>query len=483
MIHSVEWSRSTPEAQGIASSAVQSFVDAVEDRKLGVHSLMLVRNGFLVAEGWWNPYAAHLPHSMFSVSKSFTSTAIGLAISEGRLSLDDAVLSFFPSYITPEIRENMSTLQIRHLLSMCTGHAEDTFPPMMKALDGDWVSIFLSMPITYPPGTHFLYNTGASFMLSAILQSLTGETLLEYLRPRLFDPLGIDLPTWQSNQSGINMGGTGLSLRTSDLAKFGQLYLQRGIWNGRRVVPEAWIEEATRIQVSNGDNPDSDWAQGYGFQFWSSRHKTYRADGAFGQFCIVMPEHNAVLTLTSGTDDMQAILNAVWEYILPGMNAESLAESSQTIAALKERLAHLAMPFPKTLAVEPTAAARISNRILRFEENTLHATEASFTFEQDRCTFTVRDDQGEQHVIQCGRNGWIVGETSLWLPRGSLEAIRVATQGGWTDEHTFVMVWQYIETPFRETITCDFHADEAGVSLRRDLGDLELKATFVSLGS
>ncbi|HZR40249.1 MAG TPA: serine hydrolase [Ktedonobacteraceae bacterium] len=454
--------------RGIASSAIQSFVDAVEQRNLGVHSLMLVRNGILVAEGWWKPYASHLPHSMFSISKSFTSTAIGLAISEGRLSLDDPILSFFPSYVTPEIRENMGALQLRHLLSMSTGHAEDTFPPMTREPDGDWVRIFLSMPITYPPGTHFLYNTGASFMLSAILQSLTGQTLLEYLQPRLFEPLGIDLPTWQSTKSGINLGGTGLSLRTADLAKFGQLYLQRGVWNGRSVVPEAWIEEATRTQVSNGDNPDSDWNQGYGFQFWRSRHNTYRADGAFGQFCIVMPQYNAILAMTSGTRDMQGILNAVWEYILPGLDAEPLAESSQTTADLKERLAHLVMPFPKTLAVEPITAARISNRSMQFEENTLHTNEAFFTFEQDRCTFTVRDDKGTQHVIHCGLTDWIAGETSLWFPRETPGTVRIAAQGGWTNDHTFVMIWQYIETPFRQTITCDFHPDETRVSIQVD---------------
>src|SRR6266566_3555709 len=241
MTHSSELPCSTPEAQGISSSAIQSFIDAVEHSGLGVHSFILVRNGHIVADGWWKPYASHLSHMMFSVSKSFTSTAIGLAISEGRLSLDDPILSFFPSYITPEIRDNMGSLQVRHLLSMSTGHAEDTFSPMVTSPDEDWVRTFLGLPITYPPGTHFLYNTGASFMLSAILQSLTGQTLLEYLQPRLFQPLDIAKPMWESNKRGINLGGTGLRLRTMDLAKFGQLYLQRGVWNGQRIVPEEWI--------------------------------------------------------------------------------------------------------------------------------------------------------------------------------------------------------------------------------------------------
>jgi CubicO group peptidase (beta-lactamase class C family) len=467
MIHSVELPRSTPEAQGISSPAIQSFVDAVEQRNLGVHSLILVRNGHIVADGWWKPYASQLPHLMFSISKSFTSTAIGLAIAEGRLSLDDPVISFFPSYVTPEIRDNMGTLLVRHLLSMSTGHAEDTFGPMVQSPDGDLVRTFLGLPITYPPGTHFLYNTGASYMLSAILQSLTGQTLVEYLNPRLFEPLGIEKPVWESDKNGINLGGTGLSLRTMDLAKFGQLYLQRGLWDGQRIVPEEWIAEATRAHISNGDDPNNDWNQGYGFQFWRCRHSIYRGDGAFGQFCIVMPEHNTVLAMTSGTYDMQGILNAVWEHILPGLHTDPLPENSPAAQALKERLARLVMPLPETLSVEPSLAARVSGRTIQLEPNDLHANEIAFAFEKDTSTFTLRDDKGAQHTIPCGRTDWIVGESLLWS-RDELPTL-IAAHGGWIDDHTFVMALQYIETPFRNTITVDFSSDNVELSILRDL--------------
>jgi CubicO group peptidase (beta-lactamase class C family) len=468
MTHAVELLRSTPEAQGIASSAVQSFVDAVEQRNLGLHSLILVRNGHIVADGWWKPYASHLPHLMFSISKSFTSTAIGLAIAEGRLSLDDPVISFFPSYVTPKIRDNMGSLLVRHLLSMSTGHAEDTFGPMVQSADGDLVRTFLGLPITYPPGTHFLYNTGASYMLSAILQSLTGQTLVEYLNPRLFEPLGINKPVWESDKNGINLGGTGLSLRTMDLAKFGQLYLQRGLWNGQRVVPEAWIEEATREHISNGDDPNNDWNQGYGFQFWRCRHNIYRGDGAFGQFCIVMPEHNAVLAMTSGTYDMQGILNAVWEHILPGIQAESLPENSPATQALKERLMHLAMPLSEALSVEPSVAARVSGRTIQLESNAWHINEITFAFDKDLPACTLRDDDGEQRLVTCGRTDWIVGEVGVWR-NGERLITPVAAHGGWIDDHTFVMTWQYIETPFRNTITVDFSSDNVEISILTDL--------------
>ena len=150
-------------------------------------------------------------------------------------------------------------------------------------------------------------------MLSAMVQNATGETVLDYLRPRLFDPLGIENPTWASSPEGITLGGYGLSVRTEDIARFGQLYLRKGLWRGMQLVPADWVAEATARQVSNGSNPRSEWDQGYGYKFWRCRHNAYRADGAFGQYCIVLPDQDAVVAITSGVRDMQAVMNLVWD--------------------------------------------------------------------------------------------------------------------------------------------------------------------------
>ncbi len=203
-------------------------------------------------------------------------------------------------------------MRVRHLLSMSTGHAEDTTRYLREEKDGNWVKAFLAQPVEYEPGTHFLYNSGATYMLSAIVQKLSGLKVVDYLRPRLFEPLGIENPRWETWPQGINTGGWGLNINTEDIARFGQLYLQSGMWHGQRLVPAAWIEEATARQVSNGSNPDSDWEQGYGYQFWRCRHNAYRGDGAFGQYCLVMPDQDAVLAITSGVSDMQAVLNVIW---------------------------------------------------------------------------------------------------------------------------------------------------------------------------
>lgn len=173
-------------------------------------------------------------------------------------------------------------------------------------------------------------------MQSAIVQKVTGQPVLQYLQPRLFEPLGIETPRWDTNPQGISLGGYGLYLKTEDVAKFGQLYLQRGQWNGRQLLPEEWVQLATSRQASNGSRPDSDWDQGYGFQFWRCRHNSFRGDGKDGQFCVVLPDRNAVVIMTANTSDMQGQLNLVWEHLLPSFHDQPLAEDAQSVGKLQE---------------------------------------------------------------------------------------------------------------------------------------------------
>ena len=271
--------RSSPEAQGVASATVLEFVQAL-DRIDGLHGVVVVRHGQVIAEGWWAPYDAGHQHMLYSLSKSFTSSAVGLAIAEGKLSLDDEVLKFFPNDAPTNPSVNLKAMRVRDLLIMSTGHQDE--PP--TAQDVVSPKSFLAQPVPHLPGTHFKYNTAASFMLSAIVQKVTGQTVLEFLRPRLFAPLGFEQPVWDTNFQGISLGGYGLRVRTEDIAKFGQLYLQHGSWQGKQLLPAEWVAMATARQTSNGSNPDSDWNQGYGFQFWRCRHGAFRGDGAFGQF-------------------------------------------------------------------------------------------------------------------------------------------------------------------------------------------------------
>lgn len=458
--------RSQPETQGIPSAAVIAFLNAVQERQLELHSLMLLRHGQVVAEGWWTPYASTIPHMLFSLSKSFTSTAIGLAASEGRLSLDDAVISYFPEDVPGEIEPNLVLMRIRHLLMMGTGHAEDTTSRMTQSEDGNWAKAFLQASVQHVPGTHFVYNSGATYMLSAILQKVTGQTLLEYLQPRLFDPLDIVGMTWESCPLGIHVGGWGLNVTTEDIAKFGQLYLQKGVWNGQRLLQEEWVDEATSKQISNGDGGNSDWAQGYGYQFWQCRHGLYRGDGAFGQFCIVMPEQDAVLAMTSGTNDLQGVMDAVWDHLLPAMEPSLLSPDQDSQAKLAERLEGLALEIPRLQPNSPLEATITGNKYL-LEDNAQHWKSISLSFEDDQAVVVLRKREDE-NKINVGRGDWAEGTSRLLQD----EDKRTLSSFTWAED-TLQLTMRYIETPFAFTILMQFEEEKVILNVKSNvLSDL-----------
>ena len=340
----------------MASAAVRAYVEEANAKVDTMHSFMLVRHGHVVAEAWWKPEAAEKRHVMWSLSKSFNSTAVGLAAEEGKLSLEDPVLKFFPAEAPAEPSDYLKAMRVRDLLTMSGGHdVEPKFP-----LDaGPSVKAFLAHPVTHQPGTWFRYNTPGSYTLSAIVTKATGQTVLDFLKPRLFEPLGIENPEWGATAEGYNLGGYGLFIRTEDVAKFGQLYLQKGKWNGQPLLPEKWVEAATSKQVDNDKAPSgrtADWQQGYGFQFWRCQHHAFRGDGRDGQICLVMPEQDAVVAITAETKDMQGELNVVWEKLLPAFHDAPLPENADELAKLKQTLANLAVPEGhKPSSIKPPA--------------------------------------------------------------------------------------------------------------------------------
>nr|AUN37571.1 beta-lactamase class C [uncultured bacterium] len=457
--------RSSPERQGIASSAILQFVETLESQVHEVHSFMLLRHGSVVAEGWWSPYGREYPHTLFSLSKSFTSTAVGLALAEGRFSIDDPVLSFFPEETPAEVSDLLAAMCVRHLLSMSTGQAVDTWSSMVDRADGNWIKGFFEIPVLHTPGTHFVYNTGATYMLSAIVQKATGMTLRDYLEPRLFEPLGIENATWQESPQGITAGGIGLSAKTEDVARFGQLYLQKGMWQEKQILPEAWVEEATANQISNR-GIEVDWTQGYGYQFWRSRHNAYRGDGVFGQFCIVMPDQDAVVAITSGIDlfDSQQPLNLVWEMLLPAMSPDALPEDDTAQAALTAKLSGLSFAPVKGERVSPIAS-QVSGRTYAIDDNALNIETIALNFTEAGCIVSIKTAAGEE-TIPCGYGEWQRGETTLFHQPLLFERTPVAASGAWTADETFTMIFRLYETPFFHTIDCHFVGDELMIETR-----------------
>ena len=448
--------RSAPESQGIPSQVIQDFITAAEQNIESLHSFMLLRHGCVVAEGWWHPYRPESPHMLYSLSKSFTSTAVGLAVAEGLLKVEDPLLKFFPQDAPQEISINLAAMQVRHLLSMSTGHHLDTTEAIMVTPDP--IKTFLGLPVEHEPGTYFVYNSGASFMLAAIVQKLTGQTLVEYLTPRLFEPLGIAGAVWESHPNGVNFGGWGLNIKTEDIARFGQLYLQKGQWQGQQLIPADWVAAASAKQVPNEAEPNPDWQQGYGYQFWRCRPAaSYRGDGAFGQFCIVMPEQDAVLAITAGVAEMQPILDLVWEKLLAAMGAAALPGDAVAAQNLAITLRGLQLVPPKGADSSPQAA-QVSGQTFTFEPNHLTLQSLSLDFNNDTLTYQLLgggEIQGTHH-LKFGRERWVDGVASLHRTLIQPQPVprKVAASGTWSADDTFTLTLCQYETPF--TITLDF---------------------------
>ena len=323
---------STPSAEGIDAAGVAAFLGGLESTP-GVepHSVVLVRHGSVVTQGWWAPYSADRVHLLYSLSKSFTSTAVAFAVDEGLLGLDDTVLSHFPELDADVTDPRSRSMRVRDVLAMSSGHHAEALGRALEADAADLVRGFLLTPPEADPGSVFAYNQPCTYAVAAIVQRASGLSLTDYLRPRLFEPLGIGHASWQRDGSGREIGFSGLHAQTEAVALLGQLWLQRGMWQGRQLLPVSYVDEATRVQVANPDEANADWSQGYGFQFWMARHG-WRGDGAYGQFCVVLPEHDVVLALTGQTVDMQAVLDLAWQYLLPAFDSPGDAAADDALA-------------------------------------------------------------------------------------------------------------------------------------------------------
>jgi CubicO group peptidase (beta-lactamase class C family) len=445
---------SSPSDQGVDAGGILRFVDALENSPTqDPHSLMILRHGHVIAQGWWAPYSSQRRHLLYSLSKSFTSAAAGIAISEGLLDLDEPAISYFPELDADITDERSRSILVRHLASMSTGHTFDTLEQAQRNDPLDVVRGFLLLPPERDPGTVFAYNQPATYTLATIIQKRSGLSLVDYLRPRLLDPLGIGQVGWQQYPAGRNIGFSGLFATTDAIARLGQLHLQRGSWLGEQLLPADWVDQASSRQIDTPlpfpDDPTSGvgWQQGYGFQFWMARHG-YRGDGAYGQFCVILPEQDAVVAITSQTDNMQETLDAIWRDLLPAFSASSIP-SSDSDDALLARLDGLRVPLPVTN--EQTRAATWNDASFSpvggtcAEQPSLHAVR--IVRKSGAFMVTLADESGDLSGPFTVAD-WSIGDADA----GSAP---IAVAGGWVNDTVLHLDVVFFETPHRLRLSCD----------------------------
>ena len=344
--------------RGKASAQLDSAFTAYKDtvtrsvsnpdpnRRVVLHNLMIVKDGKVVVEETFDPeWPADRPQHVFSASKTFTALAVGLAVDDGLMTVEDKVIDYFPDKLPAEVNDNLRNLKVKDLLTMQCGHTTDPTWDTMAAYDStnmelplkpgaDLAAAFLNHPFEHEPGTYFTYNSLCTYMASAIVQKVCGKTIRDYLDERIFKPLGIQTPDWDMDEEGVCCGGWGLHLRLEDMAKAGQLMLQKGRWNGKQLISAEWIEEQTRKHIDNYPNgltaeqidmppfypiTRNDWVAGYGYQTWRNTIGGYRADGAWGQMIVVLPEKNAVIAARACLANHQVELWSFWDLLVPAL--------------------------------------------------------------------------------------------------------------------------------------------------------------------
>ena len=394
--------RSTPEACGIPSAAIANFFDSLMViPRTSIHSVMILRHDKVVAEMYPKPFSEVWSHTLYSCSKTFVSAAVGILVGEGRLKLTDKVASFFPESLPDTLSDNLKSMTVRDLLTMTSGIEPDW---NMRSVSTTWVKSYLSKPVS-TPGRLFKYDSICTYLLSAIVQKVSGQTLLSFLQQHIFMPLGIKRVQWQVSPEGYNTGGWGLYLQSESMAKFGLLLLHRGVWKGKQLIPAAWVDEMMKKQTPEGQ-------ASYGYQMWPCPRKgSARADGAYGQYIFVIPDKDMVVVFTqSSTFDGSREHRLIWDYLMPRVGDKVLKANRKAYGSLV-RKSQRCLPVVKGIS---SISPALLNHTFELSANRLHWKSIAITGREGRYALRVTSEAGIVTNIALGYKRWLTTSTKAY---------------------------------------------------------------------
>lgn len=458
--------RSTPEEQGLHSAPIAAYIDSMMHLPdTEIHSIVVLRHGYVVAEAYPRPFGATYRHTLYSCSKTFAAAAVGLAADDNRLRTTDRLAAFFPELLPDTVSPQLASITVRHLLTMASGIEPDW---QLRSLTDNWTKAMLAKPAA-KPGQQFKYDSMCTYLLSAIVQKATGKSVLQLLNERIFAPLGITGAEWEVSPEGCNTGGWGLALKSEDLAKFGQLLLQRGQWEGRQLLSEQWVGDMMRKRMHNG-------AQGYGYQMWlCERPKAVRADGAYGQLIYVVPDADMVVVVTQcSTGDFARQRRLLWHTINSAL-ADTLLKPGRAAAKLAAQTARYELPTAAGKAAHK-AMTQFVGRTLHLDDNPICWQRISFGYAKGRLTLSVTNADGETADITCANRQWATSATTAHPyysinPRGRFGGIstpfHVAASYGWDKHGRLNVKLKYVDWITPIDLTIDAAGDTARISVRK----------------
>lgn len=435
-----------PEDVGIPPQAFIDFIDHFESRMICMHSFIAIRNGKICAEGYWNPISKNWLHRMYSSTKSFVALAIGYMLDEGTINLNDRIVNYFDEYIPAdtEISPYLSRVTIENMLEMSTCHQSTTYK---KVGYPDWARSFFTVEPTHLPGFLYSYDTSATHVLGRLVEKLSGVSLVEFLRPRLFDKIGVSEEAFcLTDPSGTSQGGSGLMLTTRDFAKSALACMQYGQYNGEQVIPEWFMRDGASKLISNYMNASVDQRQGYGYMFWRMRNNGFGLFGMGNQIAVCLPDEDFVL-VTTGDSQWNAnaaaeVFDNVWLHIYPHLSNKEIPRDDSAYQALQSKIDSMViLPVPGN-NVGPMSAT-VTGRTYKMDENAMGITDITFTFYGDleRGAMEFKNATGH-HRLEFGIHQHIEQAEFPGYPYGCI------TSGAWKDDNTFDIVSYIIDEQY-----------------------------------
>ncbi|MCL2774809.1 MAG: beta-lactamase family protein [Oscillospiraceae bacterium] len=471
-----------PENLGIPSEAVLRFLEHLEQRKICLHSFMVLRHGEIATEGYYPPFKADTIHRMYSISKTFVSVAIGFLIDEGKVKLDDKVTDFFPEYKTENIHEYIANATVRDLLMMSTPYEYSAYSE-----EENWVRAFFHGTASHKSGALFIYDTGGTVMLTGIAEKLTGKNLLDYLRPKLLDHIGFSKEAWcVERPEGGAWGGSGVECSTHDLAKFGLFLLNKGRCGDKQLLSEDYVNQATSAQIDNRiSTGDPEFQFGYGYQIWHTRNGGFALYGMGSQLCVCVPDKDLMLVTTADTQIIphgsDIILDAFWNDVYPYVTDknkndkdEKLPENKKTYEKLKNKFGNLEFISVDGKPTSHKSHELYSGKKYPLGKNRMNISEVQFIFDGDRYDKAVMKytNATGNHEIQFGICRYETGEfpethyfgRKIGVPKGC--GYRYKASGAWFDDETLIIYLYIIDDYFGTLkINVRFSGDGKGITL------------------